>query len=376
MELIRKVFEIKGASLDDNCIKGPASVMGVMDRGGDVIFPGFFKNSLPAFRKNGFVAVGHKWDQLPVAMPTMAVEKGNQLYTEAEFHSHQAAQDARSVARERLDKSLNMGLSIGFFMEPTGYKNFRTGKDLLRFAADGGYDMGMFDTEGIGSYKSPCRALIDGDELIEYSIVPAPMNILAGASEVKSLTETPGKTAVVKMDDESAFDNIEPSLTMGAIERLVWRLYSVFYDTVYDYDGEPLADRRATLDTELGNFSTFILKVFDALMTETADPDCPECDEGVEVFSLALKAILEKHTPTFKITDITTVRSAERFLRAEGFSREKAVKAAPGVFKALDLQRDSVSDDAVVETDIINVTLQKSLLESRFQGYLGICGGT
>jgi hypothetical protein len=187
---ISKSFQLKAGdvSLDANGrLVGAPSVLGVIDQGGDVIFPGFFTPALAEFTLNGFIPVGHKWDELPVAMPTKAEERGNKLYSEAIFHGTQAGQDARTVARERLAQGLNMGLSVGFSTTEDGDMLFATGKLLLDHAKRLGCDMKLFDEKGIGACKSMLRGFLPGgcDTLFEWSIVPAPMNKQAGATEAK-----------------------------------------------------------------------------------------------------------------------------------------------------------------------------------------------
>lgn len=187
----RKIYEMMGAELEQNCIKGAANVMGILDRGRDVTFPGFFRRALPEFRKNGFIAIGHNWNDLPVAMPTAAKEVGNILYSEAVFHSTQEAQDARTVCRERLENDLTVGLSVGFMPDyDKGVRQFDNGTDLLSYAEkECRCDMGLFDIKGITAHKSYCWGLLPGGcaELFEWSIVPVPMNQESFATEAKSL---------------------------------------------------------------------------------------------------------------------------------------------------------------------------------------------
>lgn len=187
----RKQFTVKGATLTENCIVGEPSVMGVLDRGGDCIFPGFFKKALRSFLVDGFIAVGHDWGDLPVAMPTKAEERGNKLYSEALFHSTQRAQDARTVCKERIDNDLSVLLSIGFMIDytsPDSYKYFDGGDSLIAYAKEIGCDMDLFDTKSIKGYKGYCRGLLPGGckDLFEWSIVPVPMNPYASATDVKS----------------------------------------------------------------------------------------------------------------------------------------------------------------------------------------------
>ena len=211
MKIERKSFEIKAATLEDNCLKGAASVVGVLDRGRDVIFPGAWDKTLKGFLANGFVAVGHAWDELPVAMPVLAKATGNQLYTEAVFHSTAAAQDARTVCKERLAQNLSVGLSVGFMMnygdeDNPAYLYFETGQKMLDFAKANGYDMSLFDAKGIKACKGYCRGILNIDELMEYSIVPVPCNQDAIASEAKS------------ENHRSESPNLEASLTAATIK--------------------------------------------------------------------------------------------------------------------------------------------------------------
>ena len=111
---VTKSFELKGTLDDSGEFEGIANVTGIMDRGGDVVAPGSFKASIAKFLKEGFVAVGHAWEMLPVAYPTAAKDVDGGLKVKAKFHSTQSAQDARVVMSERLDAGLACGLSIGF----------------------------------------------------------------------------------------------------------------------------------------------------------------------------------------------------------------------------------------------------------------------
>ena len=191
--IITKQFEIKGANLSENQVSGAAAVTGNLDRAHDVIFPGAFKGVLKDFLANGFVAVGHSWTNLPVAMPISAKEVGNQLQTVAEFHTHQAAQDARTVARERIAKNLSVGLSVGFRMDydtdNPSYIWFENGTKLLEFAKANGYDMTLFDSKTIKACKGMVCGIIQISELLEYSIVPVPCNTDATVMDAKAYGE-------------------------------------------------------------------------------------------------------------------------------------------------------------------------------------------
>jgi phage head maturation protease len=182
---IVKRFALKGA-VRDNSIQVIASTVGNPDRDGDVIFPGAFAAVAQAFVADGFVTVGHDWDELPIAMPTLCEERGADLVCEAEFHSTPEAQAARTVCIERLRAGKKVSLSIGFLPDISeGVRLFGSGRELLDFAAHSGCDMRLFDRQALASY-GPCRAILRIAELFEFSIVSVGMNSRARATSVKS----------------------------------------------------------------------------------------------------------------------------------------------------------------------------------------------
>ncbi len=143
-----KIFAFAAPALQENSGAGAANVMGILDQADDVIFPGFWTPVLADFLTNGFVPVGHKWDELPVAYPTIAEERGCDLYTEWTFHSTQAAQDARTVARERIAAGKSMGLSVGFLCAEDGILWFKNGAGAAGIRREAGFDLSLFDADG------------------------------------------------------------------------------------------------------------------------------------------------------------------------------------------------------------------------------------
>lgn len=178
-----------GAEVGDNEISGAAAKMGNLDRGRDVIFPGCgaFEKSIPGFLANGSIMFGHKWGSPPVGYPVECEEKGRDLWSKAKFHSTAAAQEARTIAKERIADGLTVGLSIGFRLPSSGYNYFENGKELLEFASETmKLDAALFDTEAIEACTSWCRGIWKISELYEWSIVTVPMNPDAIADGVKS----------------------------------------------------------------------------------------------------------------------------------------------------------------------------------------------
>jgi hypothetical protein len=184
-----KSVAVSEASFEGNTLVCWPSVTGVMDLYGDVIFPGAFKNALTAFLQRGFVPTDHRWEWTSlVAMPTIAEERGNKLYSECVFHSDQASQDALTKCKERLNRRLQVGQSIGFTIGAGQYVNFPNGKALLEYARKNKYDMSLFDAAGISGFGEPCSGMIEIEELWEYSLTPSPANQSAMAIAVKSAT--------------------------------------------------------------------------------------------------------------------------------------------------------------------------------------------
>ncbi len=75
---------------------------------------GAFQASLPDFIKHGFIALGHSWDALPIATVTDATEDDYGLLITTEFHGTDAAQAARRVLTERINRGKSAKLSIGY----------------------------------------------------------------------------------------------------------------------------------------------------------------------------------------------------------------------------------------------------------------------
>lgn len=235
----KRSFVLKGASSPaKNTIAGAASVMGVMDRSwwNDVICPGAFTKAVAGFKANGFVAVGHAWDELPVAMPTVCEERGNSLYCEAVFHTTQDAIDARTICEERMAAGLSVGLSVGFRIAEDGCARFEKGEDLLAWARGKGYDMSLFDVAGIQAHEEDCRAICEIGELFEYSIVTVPANPAAMATSMKDLS----RVLTLEEDLESA---------LGAVKRVTERLEDL--KVKRESDGKRVSPERIAQAEEL-----------------------------------------------------------------------------------------------------------------------------
>lgn len=128
---------------------GYGAVYGNVDRDEEIIAPGAFADSLPAFIRDGFIGEAHNW-QRPVAWIDDAQEDAYGLLIAASFHSDPNSQAVRTYTNERLGKGKSVGLSVGFRM--------------LEWTYDEEVD----------------RLTITRGELFEVSIVTVPANPLAG----------------------------------------------------------------------------------------------------------------------------------------------------------------------------------------------------
>lgn len=107
-------FKLLGGDDSPNgSFSGYGAVFGNYDRVNEAVAPDAFKN-LDEFVSSGFITVGHDWNALPIATIKSAAPDDYGLHIEAEFHSTPAAQEARQVLNERMQRGKFVGLSIGY----------------------------------------------------------------------------------------------------------------------------------------------------------------------------------------------------------------------------------------------------------------------
>lgn len=198
-----KQYELAEVTVADNYFSGIASVMGNVDSYGDVIAPGAFKKSIRSFLRSGFIALGHEWSNLPIAMPTGASMKRCEnglfgLMIEAEYHSTDDAQAARKVAAERITNGLSVGLSVCFSVPDNSVMRFDTGSKLLAsLDSTEGYDI-----KGLRAWKKPIYLINEVDDLFEVSMVTVPANNLASVTMTKEFTlEEELETVLAAVED-------------------------------------------------------------------------------------------------------------------------------------------------------------------------------
>jgi hypothetical protein len=188
MDAVQALFKAAG-SITDNMIEVVASTVGNMDRSGDVIAPGAFKSAvLRDFVGNGAILAAHEWDDEPIGMPLSATVEGDKIISRAQFHTTEKGQTYRTIAKERMQAGKSVSVSVGFMPDYDSCHWFESGKALLQFAEEAGYDMPLFDSKAISKVGS-CRLIRSVSELFEWSIVLVGMNPKAKAREIKDFSD-------------------------------------------------------------------------------------------------------------------------------------------------------------------------------------------
>ena len=110
----RKLLDFKALSsnADTGELVGYGNVTGNLDRCGDIVEKGAYKN-LATFVTDGFGGVAHNWEE-PVATIEEAYEDEHGLVVKMLFHSTDDAQEARTIVMERMERGKSVGLSIGY----------------------------------------------------------------------------------------------------------------------------------------------------------------------------------------------------------------------------------------------------------------------
>jgi hypothetical protein len=148
MKRLHSIIPIQSdaATLKDNRLRMVASATGVLLSNGGILLPGCFKKS--AMREaiaNGWLDVNHNWDGKPIGTLEEITMQGDKLHIEAEFHTHEAAQEQRKIISERLDRNKTVAVSLGYGINYEKVKTFNSGKEFLEWCDAEGYDTSGFD---------------------------------------------------------------------------------------------------------------------------------------------------------------------------------------------------------------------------------------
>ncbi len=177
MENLRRIdvpFEVKAVSDAGGQwqFEGYAAAFNNLDRVGDVILPGAFTESIPAFLKRGFIGgLMHDWSQ-PIGKPLEVREDAKGLYIRAQIVDTQHGRDVYKLLKEGVITSL----SIGFRSIVEGWLY---GNDVNPYLAPE-----MTDAER-DRIRSQGVRVLKKCELYEVSPVSVPANPSALITEVK-----------------------------------------------------------------------------------------------------------------------------------------------------------------------------------------------
>jgi HK97 family phage prohead protease len=114
MQALAELKFVESAESPNGEFSAYASTWSNWDMVGERPVKGAFAPHLEAFKTDGFIALGHSWDNLPIAYPLEAYEDEHGLYLRAAFHSTPEAQKARTVLQERLAQGKSAKTSIGY----------------------------------------------------------------------------------------------------------------------------------------------------------------------------------------------------------------------------------------------------------------------
>jgi HK97 family phage prohead protease len=192
----RKYIDLKDLKVTDEgpgTIEGYRSVFAEIDEGGDLIVKGFFADSLTEYLEAGFSAHSHEWSfKEAVGFPVEAKEDDHGFWVKSQFHSTDDAQDIRQKAKERKDAGKKVGFSFGYSVKDKAYIEAKDYKEQLPlYVKPERLQANLLKAQNFDRIR-----ILKKGEVIEDSIVTAPMNKLAMATAVKSAAhETNGMLA-------------------------------------------------------------------------------------------------------------------------------------------------------------------------------------
>jgi phage head maturation protease len=153
-------------------LKGTALAYGKLDSYNTVFAPGSATAALPDFVANGSFLAAHDAEDLAIGYIRSAVDTGAGVEVEVDYHTTGDAQDARTVAMERLAAGKRVGLSIGFNIGD--YVELQNGDALLEMAATMNMDLNQFDVESIRKCQRECYLITRIAKIFEVSQVNFP----------------------------------------------------------------------------------------------------------------------------------------------------------------------------------------------------------
>lgn len=106
-----KADPVQEGAAETNTFSGYASVFNVADAMGEIVMPGAFKTTLPAFLDAGIVCWQHDWST-PIGRPVEAREDDTGLYVKAKVSDTDAGREAMTLMRDGVIRRMSIGYKV------------------------------------------------------------------------------------------------------------------------------------------------------------------------------------------------------------------------------------------------------------------------
>lgn len=179
-------FDVKSVKAESDgqyagTFEGYAAGIHNIDRAGDMILPGAFKDDLPRFLNEGVVCWQHDW-MTPIGVPLEAREDAYGLFTTSRISKTTQGEDAMTLIRDKVVKKLSIGYRVSDYewVDRAGLQSY-LGKSGLDADKQGDI-LAQYDEADL--YE---LFLIKKLKLYEYSPVSIPANPNALITDAKGL---------------------------------------------------------------------------------------------------------------------------------------------------------------------------------------------
>lgn len=356
MPIESKFTDLKDMTVTDDGpgrISGYRAVFSEIDEGGDLIVPGFFKDCITEYLEAGFTAHSHEWGfDKAVGYPMAAKEDDHGFFVDSEFHSTPDAQSVRTKAIERKKAGKRVGFSFGYSVSDKSYIEAKDYKDQLPLYVKAD----RLQANLLKAQRFDRVRILKKGEVIEDSIVTAPMNKMAMATGVKSnevksmLAEEMAQTTPSTWEVESAFRRVICKLAEGAKNATV---------TGLEFDWKA----KATLAcSELGSEMTpLVLAQVQEFLDGTDDEfylkgiSGTEADESFE----SVGTVLKKFTDDMQRNHVARVKEG-RILSTSNRNKVQAAYDALGELLAASEPREKEIDVIALRTQSMRLRSQVS----------------
>jgi HK97 family phage prohead protease len=348
MQIERKFIDLKDLTVTDEGpghISGYRAVFNEIDEGGDLIVPGFFKDCITEYLEAGFTAHSHDWDfDKAVGYPMVAKEDDHGFFVDSEFHSTSDAQAVRTKAVERKKAGKRVGFSFGYSVSDKSYVEAKDYKEQLPLYIK----PERLQANLLKAQKFDRIRILKKGEVIEDSIVTAPMNRLAMATAVKSSNgESKGMLAEEMAQTTPSIWEVE-----SAFHRVVRKVAETAKDS--NVTGAVL-DWRAKITDLVGEYGPQLLPIVIGQIEDYLDGSDKEfylkgesVSGSFESFDAVVSAV-EKHTHNMQRNHENRVKEG-RILSASNRAKVVAARDALDQLLAASEPKEPVEKEITVDT--------------------------